>query len=51
MDLNTAADILIEQESKVLIDHGDMLVHQLEDNRILIQKGELCFLIERDGVC
>ncbi|HHC6645516.1 TPA: hypothetical protein ACN33E_004246 [Vibrio parahaemolyticus] len=48
MDLNTAADILIAHQSKVLFDIEDLTIHQLDDERILIVKGEHCFLIERE---
>ncbi|HDY7818077.1 TPA: hypothetical protein RQK24_003781 [Vibrio vulnificus] len=44
MDLNAAANILSKQSSDIIFDAGDLLVHKLEDGRILIQKGELCFL-------
>ncbi len=44
MDLNTAANILSQQPSDIIFDAGDVLVHKLGDGRILIQKGEHCFL-------
>lgn len=49
MDLNTAADILIAHQSKVLFDIEDLTIHQLDDERILIVEGEHCFLIEREN--
>ncbi|EIV8511261.1 hypothetical protein [Vibrio parahaemolyticus] len=49
MDLNTAADILIAHQSKVLFDIEDLTVHQLDNEDILIVKGEHCFLIEREN--
>ncbi|WP_268858141.1 hypothetical protein [Vibrio parahaemolyticus] len=45
----TAADILIEHPTKVLFDVDDLTVHQLDDGRILIVKGEHCFLIDREN--
>jgi len=50
MDLNTATDILIAHRSKVLFDIDDLTVHQLDDERILIIKGEHCFLIEKESL-
>ncbi len=49
MDLNSAADILINHHSKVLFDVDDLIVHQLDNGRVLIVKGEHCFLIEREN--
>ena len=49
MELITAADILIDHQSKVLFDVDDLTIHQLDDERIMIVKGEHCFLIEREN--
>ncbi|CDT98152.1 hypothetical protein VCR12J2_60065 [Vibrio coralliirubri] len=48
MDLNSAANILIAHHSTVLFDVDDLTIHQLDNGRVLIVKGEHCFLIERD---
>lgn len=48
MDLNSAADILIAHQSEVLFDVDDLTIHQLDNGRVLIIKGEHCFLIERE---
>ncbi len=48
MDLNSAADILIASHSTVLFDVDDLTIHQLDNGRVLIVKGEHCFLIERE---
>ncbi|CAK1900706.1 conserved hypothetical protein [Vibrio crassostreae] len=48
MDLNSAADILIKNTSEVLFDVNDLTIHQLDNGRVLIVKGEHCFLIERE---
>ncbi|MDN2668947.1 hypothetical protein OW495_19675 [Vibrio sp. 14N.309.X.WAT.E.F5] len=47
MDLNTASDILIAHDSEILFDIDDLTVHRLDDERVLIVKGEYCFLIDR----
>ncbi len=48
MDLNSAADILTTHHSKVLFDVDDLTIHQLDNGRILIVKGDHCFLIDRE---
>ncbi len=49
MDLNTASDILIVHDSEILFDIDDLTVHRLDDLRVLIVKGEHCFLIEKEN--
>ncbi len=49
MDLNTAADILMSHRTEVLFDIEDLTIHQLDDGRIMIVKGDHCFLIEREN--
>ncbi|WP_348225448.1 hypothetical protein [Vibrio parahaemolyticus] len=46
MDLNTAANILIKQKSDIVFDEGDVLIHQLEDGRLLIQQNEKCRVVK-----